>query len=87
MPPWPEKLTSRVAQLSAYVAPPGPVPTTDDLRQVLELWLPDERLRRQVLVDNPARLYDFSTADRAGQSNSCCISWRADSVIEPDSDG
>lgn len=46
-----------------YVAPPGPVPATEDLRQVLELWLPDERLRRQVLVDNPARLYDFSTAD------------------------
>lgn len=42
-----------------YVAPPGPVPTIGDLRRVLELWLSDEQVQRQVLVENPARLYDF----------------------------
>lgn len=42
-----------------HVAPPGPVPCLTDLRQVLNLWLPAEQLRQQVLVDNPARLYDF----------------------------
>ncbi|MGH3438909.1 MAG: amidohydrolase family protein [Sciscionella sp.] len=42
-----------------HVAPPGPVPTPTDLRQVLDRWLPDEQTRRQILVDNPARLYDF----------------------------
>jgi 2-pyrone-4,6-dicarboxylate lactonase len=40
-----------------YVAAPGPAPTPDDHRAVLDLWLPDRDVRRQVLVDNPRRLY------------------------------
>lgn len=42
-----------------YVAPPGPVPTADDHRAVLDAWLPDPELRRRVLVDNPRRLYGW----------------------------
>lgn len=43
-----------------YVAPPGPVPTRADHRAVLDAWLPDHDLRRQVLVDNPVRLYRWA---------------------------
>lgn len=42
-----------------HVAPPGPVPTREDSREVIDLWFPDPELRQQVLVDNPADLYDF----------------------------
>lgn len=34
-------------------------PSTDDLRHLRDRWLPTEGLRRQVLVDNPAALYQF----------------------------
>lgn len=34
-------------------------PTLEHLSELLERWLPTEALRRQVLVDNPACLYDF----------------------------
>ena len=34
-------------------------PSLDDLSVLLDRWLPTDALRRQVLVDNPARLYDF----------------------------
>lgn len=44
-----------------HVAPPGPIPTQADRTDVLDLWLPDSVLRQQVLVDNPAILYDFAT--------------------------
>lgn len=43
-----------------YVACPGPVPTPEDHRAVLDAWLPDPELRRRVLVDNPRRLYGWS---------------------------
>ncbi len=43
-----------------YVACPGPVPTPDDHRGVLDAWLPDPELRRRVLVDNPRRLYGLT---------------------------
>lgn len=33
--------------------------TTDQIRDLTLHWLPTESLRRQVLVDNPARLYGF----------------------------
>jgi predicted TIM-barrel fold metal-dependent hydrolase len=65
-----ERLTARVeAVLDAapdrvvwgsdwpYVAAPGPVPTAEDHRAVLDTWLPDPDVRRRVLVDNPRRLY------------------------------
>ena len=41
-------------QVSAYREVP-----TSVLRQQLDAWLPTPALRRQVLVDNPARLYGF----------------------------
>lgn len=31
-----------------------------DLFDLIAAWLPDERLRRRVLVDNPRRLYGFA---------------------------
>ena len=36
-----------------------PMPNDGDLCDLLTKWVPDEALRKQVLVDNPARLYGF----------------------------
>ncbi len=38
---------------------PVPMPNDGDLADHVFDWLPDETLRRRVLVDNPARLYGF----------------------------
>jgi predicted TIM-barrel fold metal-dependent hydrolase len=35
------------------------MPNDGDLMDHLLDWIPDEEVRRRVLVDNPARLYDF----------------------------
>ena len=37
----------------------GLMPNDGDLLDLLALWAPDERVRNRILVDNPARLYDF----------------------------
>lgn len=37
----------------------GVMPNDGDLVDLIADWLPDEALRRQVLVDNPARLFRF----------------------------
>ncbi len=37
----------------------GAMPNDADLVDLLTNWLPDPTLRKQVLVDNPQRLYDF----------------------------
>ncbi|HEV7822295.1 MAG TPA: amidohydrolase family protein [Burkholderiales bacterium] len=42
-----------------HVMVKGPMPNDGDLCDLLTAWIPDEALRKQVLVDNPARLYDF----------------------------
>lgn len=36
-----------------------PMPNDGDLADMLTAWVPDEALRKGVLVDNPARLYGF----------------------------
>jgi predicted TIM-barrel fold metal-dependent hydrolase len=36
-----------------------PMVNTGRMRNLLADWAPDEALRRRILVDNPARLYDF----------------------------
>lgn len=36
-----------------------PMPNDGDLLDMLADWVPDPILRNQILVDNPARLYDF----------------------------
>jgi predicted TIM-barrel fold metal-dependent hydrolase len=36
-----------------------PMPNDGDLCDLLAAWVPDAALRKQVLVDNPARLYGF----------------------------
>jgi predicted TIM-barrel fold metal-dependent hydrolase len=38
----------------------GKMPNTTDLLDVLGDWVPDEAVRRRILVDNPAALYGFS---------------------------
>jgi 2-pyrone-4,6-dicarboxylate lactonase len=35
------------------------MPNDGGLFDVFAKWVPDERMRRQILVDNPAKLYDF----------------------------
>jgi predicted TIM-barrel fold metal-dependent hydrolase len=34
-------------------------PNDADLLEQLELWAPDEAMRRRILVDNPSVLYGF----------------------------
>jgi predicted TIM-barrel fold metal-dependent hydrolase len=38
----------------------GFMPNDGDLLDLLEVWAPDEALRKKILVDNPARLYGFT---------------------------
>lgn len=42
-----------------HVAMDTYMPNTGDLLDLLATWVPDEALRRRILVDNPARLYGF----------------------------
>jgi predicted TIM-barrel fold metal-dependent hydrolase len=35
------------------------MPNDGDLCDMLSAWIPDTGLRKQILVDNPARLYGF----------------------------
>lgn len=42
-----------------HVAVPGRMPNDGELLDLLGEWVPDERLRDAVLVDNPRRLYGF----------------------------
>ena len=64
--------TSRVARELARLAPERVVWATDwpnatektkpddaALFDLLSVWVPDEAVRRRVLVQNPAELYDF----------------------------
>jgi predicted TIM-barrel fold metal-dependent hydrolase len=37
----------------------GDQPNDADLLEQLELWAPDEEMRRRILVDNPTVLYSF----------------------------
>ena len=38
------------------------MPNDGDMLDLLAAWVPDEKLRQRILVDNPARLYGFDTA-------------------------
>lgn len=42
-----------------HVMVKGAMPNDGDIADLLSDWIPDENLRRKVLVDNPARLYGF----------------------------
>ena len=44
-----------------------PMPDAGELRNLLATWVPDAALRHKILVDNPARLYDFPVVN-AGAS-------------------
>jgi 2-pyrone-4,6-dicarboxylate lactonase len=37
----------------------SPMPNDGDLFDLFAQWVPDEAMRRRILVDNPARLYDY----------------------------
>ena len=41
----------------------GEMPVDAGLLDLLTEWVPDRRLRHRVLVENPARLYDFPSGD------------------------
>lgn len=43
-----------------HVIVKGAMPNDGDLCDLLAAWIPDTALRKQVLVDNPARLYGFN---------------------------
>jgi 2-pyrone-4,6-dicarboxylate lactonase len=45
-----------------HVMMTGPMPNDGDLCDLLEGWIPDQELRHKVMVENPARLYDFPEA-------------------------
>ncbi len=71
LPPWPEVVPLAHALIEANSDRmlwgtdwPHPnkfvvQPNDADLLEQLELWAPDEELRRRILVSNPERLYDF----------------------------
>lgn len=42
-----------------HVMVTGAMPNDGDIADLLSAWIPDENLRRKVLVGNPARLYGF----------------------------
>ena len=42
-----------------HVTVKGAMPNDGDLCDLLSGWVPDEALRKRVLVDNPAKLYEF----------------------------
>jgi 2-pyrone-4,6-dicarboxylate lactonase len=44
-----------------HVMVKGAMPNDGDLADLLPGWIPDADLRRQVLVENPARLYGFAS--------------------------
>jgi 2-pyrone-4,6-dicarboxylate lactonase len=45
-----------------------PMPNDGDLADLLLDWAPDPKLRRGILVDNPALLYGFANPDEGGQT-------------------
>ena len=42
-----------------HTSAPRPLPDDADLVDLVARWVPDDSLRRRILVDNPARLYGF----------------------------
>jgi predicted TIM-barrel fold metal-dependent hydrolase len=42
-----------------HVNLPGPMPNSTEFFDLLLDWVPDDEVRRRILVDNPARLYGF----------------------------
>jgi predicted TIM-barrel fold metal-dependent hydrolase len=59
---WVRQAPERVVWGSDWPHPTEPVASKPDdalLFDLLSQWVPDEATRRRVLVDNPARLYDF----------------------------
>jgi predicted TIM-barrel fold metal-dependent hydrolase len=71
LPPWPEVVPLAHALVEAgpdrmlwatdwpHPNKYGPLPNDADLIEQLELWAPDEAIRRRILVDNPTALYRF----------------------------
>jgi len=71
LPPWPEVVPMARALIEAHPDRilwatdwPHPnkfvaQPNDADLLEQLELWAPEEEMRRRILVDNPATLYGF----------------------------
>ena len=43
----------------ATAGAPSTLPPFPEALDLLAKWAPDENIRHKILVDNPARLYDF----------------------------
>ena len=55
-----EKFPERCLWASNWPHPGrNPPPSELDLYQLLSVWAPSDGLRRKILVDNPAQLYEF----------------------------
>jgi 2-pyrone-4,6-dicarboxylate lactonase len=39
----------------------SPMPNAGHLLDLFNAWTPDDAIRRRILVDNPAKLYDFAS--------------------------
>jgi predicted TIM-barrel fold metal-dependent hydrolase len=71
LPPWPEVVPMAEALIEAgpdrmlwatdwpHPNKFGDQPNDADLLEQLELWAPEEEMRRRILVDNPSKLYGF----------------------------
>jgi predicted TIM-barrel fold metal-dependent hydrolase len=55
---WPHPGGAQGARSSDAIQPFDAVDDRGALRRLAE-WFPDSNQRRKILVDNPARLYDF----------------------------
>ena len=44
------------------------MPNDGDLLDQLAEWVPDDTIRRRILVDNPARLFGFDAVAAAGRA-------------------
>jgi 2-pyrone-4,6-dicarboxylate lactonase len=49
-----------------HVMKKKPMRNDGDMADLLERWVPDVALRKQILVDNPAVLYEFESDERIG---------------------
>jgi predicted TIM-barrel fold metal-dependent hydrolase len=62
---WPHVSARAPGKTSKDLAPNLPI-DTGHLLNLLARWVPDSETRHRILVDNPARLYEFGEAVRVG---------------------
>ena len=66
-----------------------PMPNDGDIADLLAAWVPDAATRKKILVDNPAKLYDFNLVVGCNKRSALhrMLLWRrrlaCDSAIHP----